>query len=274
MDNINDYLSEGQSRLAKSDYLTAIEFFQVALEMEPENEEALLGAAFAYQKQGNIIKAKKCYYRVLSNDPEHAEALKGIEALISNGNHETIENTTEETEKEMDAEKDFRVANWGDPYQLVQKREGEANLVQKSDIYAFSGTVASLPCTVLYGFTDDKLTIGKYIFNIEHSNQNDYIYDYEELVDLLTSKYGKPTHGGKNNAVWFDDLFRDDYSDWGRAISYGHLAYDTSWETPDTEILCQLSGDNYEIKLVIQYVGKNFSQIREAASKKDKMRGL
>lgn len=147
-------------------------------------------------------------------------------------------------------------------------------MVQKSDIYAFSGTVASLPCTVLYGFTDDKLTIGKYIFNIEHSNQNDYIYDYEELVDLLTSKYGKPTHGGKNNAVWFDDLFRDDYSDWGRAISYGHLAYDTSWETPDTEILCQLSGDNYEIKLVIQYVGKNFSQIREAASKKDKMRGL
>ena len=113
-----------------------------------------------------------------------------------------------------------------------------------------------------------------FVLASEHYDEDDYIYDYEELVDLLTSKYGKPTHGGKNNAVWFDDLFRDDYSDWGRAISYGHLAYDTSWETPDTEILCQLSGDNYEIKLVIQYVGKNFSQIREAASKKDKMRGL
>lgn len=272
MDNINDYISEGKNRMDNSDYTTAIEFFQEVLKIDHENETALLCIAESYHKKGDIYNAKKCYYRVLSNNPEQTEAFNGIKCLAFNVVPEAIDVTQEGPE--MDSEKDFRVANWGDSLQIVQKREGETNLVQSPDIYAFSGTIASFPCTVLYGFTDNKLTIGKYIFNIEHSNLNDYMYDYHELVDLLTSKYGNPSRGGKNNAVWFDDLYKDDYSNWGRAISYGDLAFDATWETPDTEILCQLSGDNYKIKLVIQYVGKNFSQLREAASKKEKMKGL
>lgn len=272
MDNIKDYLSEGKSRLIKSDYLTAIEFFQVALEIEPENEEALLGAALAYQKQGNIIKAKKCYFRVLSNDPEQSDALRGIKSLVSNGIQEVIGTAKEETE--MDSDKDFRVANWGDSKQMVKKLEGKPDVLNEADCYVFSDKVALLPCTVFYSFIDDKLSRGTYIFKIEHSNRNKYIDDYEELVDLLTSKYGKPTEGGKDNAIWINDLYRDDYSDWGRAISIGHLAFLSTWETHNTVINCMLNGDNYEIKLAILYNSKEFSEAEDKNKKQNKMKGL
>ena len=222
-----------------------------------------------------LFKAKRHLFRVLSNDPNHEEALNHIRTIVFDGYSKPNEVNKEEEKEEIDdVDKDFRVAMWGDSLQLIEKREGETNLAQGQDIYAFFGNVASLPCTILYAFTDNKLTMGKYIFNVDHSNKNDYIYDYEELVDLLKSKYGKPAHGGKNNAVWFNDLYKDDFSDWGMAISCGHLAYDATWETPDTEILCQLSGDNYQINLVIQYVSKNLSKLREEGSKKNKMRGL
>lgn len=272
MDTINDYISEGKNRMENSDYTTAIEFFQEVLKVDHENEEALLCIAKSYHKKGDLYNAKKCYYRVLSNNPEQTEALNGIKCITLNAAPESNDETTEEVD--MDSEKDFRVANWGDSKLLVKKLERKPNAFDEGDYISFSDEVALLPCTVIYSFTDDKLSGGMYGFNIEHSNDNKYMDDYEELVDLLSNKYGEPIRGGKDNAIWHDDFYQDDYSRWGLAISLGQLVFLSSWETPHSEISCILSGDNYEIKLSILYKSKQFSEEDAKNKKQNKLKGL
>lgn len=271
MDNINDYLLEGKKRIEISDFTTAIEFFQVALEIEPENEKALIGLAESYQQKGDLLKAKKCYYRVLSNDPENDRALKGIEALLS----ERSGNTNQPFEPQVDSDNDFRVAKWGESRESIMKKERETNLLPDSpDVYLFKSTIAGMQCVVGYFFTNDQFTMAKYIFEEEHSNSNLFIDDYTRLVRLMSQKYGKPQEGGENNMIWFNDLWRDNYEDWGLAISAGHLAYDASWETEKTEILVQLSGENYQIHLVVQYLSRELKGKRHEKTLEDNMKWL
>lgn len=272
MDNINDYISEGKKRIKNSDYTTAIEFFQEVLKIDHENEAALLCIAESYHKKGDIHNAKKCYYRVLSNNPEQTDALNGINNLVFKGILELEESTKEESE--MDPDKDFRVANWGDSKQLIKQLERRSDVIDEGDYLSFNDEVALLSCRVIYSFTDDKLSGGMYGFNIEHSNDNKYMDDYEELVDLLSNKYGEPIRGGKDNAIWHDDFYQDDYSHWGLAISLGQLVFLSSWETPNSEISCILSGDNYEINLSILYKSKQFSDEDAKCKKQNKLKGL
>lgn len=37
------------------------------------------------------------------------------------------------------------------------------------------------------------------------------------------------------------------------AVSFGHLLYQATWDVSGTEIIIGLSGDNYDVKLVIDY---------------------
>lgn len=288
-DNVEALLGVAECFLKQGDIIKAKQYYYGVLYKEPEhavalsriktlihdeidNEEVLLSEAETYQKQGNIIKAKKCYYSVLAYDPEHAEAKAGIDRLIYNENYSDVEKRNEGTK--MTSDKDFRVANWGYSKLMVTKLEGKLDFYNKPDCYFFSDKVAKLPCTVFYIFADDKLSEGMYCFNIEPSNRNKYIDEYKKLVDLLTSKYGKPTTGGKDNAIWNDDLYRNDYSNWGWAISIGHLAFISGWETHNTAIFCKLNSVNYEIKLTISYQSKVLAKTQEKNKKYNRLGGL
>ena len=74
--------------------------------------------------------------------------------------------------------------------------------------------------------------------------------------------------------IWHNDLYLDDYERWGFAISQGHLAYEAFWETEKSEILVQLSGENYEIKLFVQYLSREFKEKRQEKTSKDHMKWL
>jgi tetratricopeptide (TPR) repeat protein len=269
---ISELIEKGDSFFKQNDFTTAIEFFQAALQKECDNEKANVGISRAYKSKGDNYNAQKHVFKALSVDPNNQEAFSLMLELINNNstNGEKSSETIDENE-----EKDFRIANWGDSKEIVMRKEGVPNIVDNiPNIYVFSDNIAGLPCTVLYSFSDNKLTMAKYIFDVKHSNDNAYIQDYEELVDLMTQKYGKPTSGGKHNAVWLNDLFKDDYSRWGLAISCGELVFESAWDTDNTEILLQLRGENYSISLVIQYVSKHLSALRETMSNKKKMSGL
>ncbi|GAI82346.1 unnamed protein product [marine sediment metagenome] len=99
-------------------------------------------------------------------------------------------------------------------------------------------------------FLQDKLYNTGYVFTGEHSNKNDYIRDYKNLKGILTKKYGKPK---SDRTTWDNDLFKNDRSQWGLAVSIGHLSYGTMWETSNTYITLILNGDNYEITLLAAY---------------------
>lgn len=159
-----------------------------------------------------------------------------------------------------DAAGDFRNARWGMSVAEVKLSE-TAKLLDESDgILLYESSLSGLDVFVGYVFTNGILVRGKYISVERHSNRNDYITDYNTLKDLLTKKYGAPID---ENVFWLDDLYRDDYSDWGFAVSLGHLKYFDSWETERTAITAALYGDNYEITHGIEYKSKELGTVED-----------
>lgn len=159
---------------------------------------------------------------------------------------------------------DFRKAKWGDSKQTIMSIEGEPDQYDTESLYVFRSTLAGMSCDVAYIFTDNKLTMAKYLFCENHTNKNDYISDYRRLVRLLTEKYGEPSW---NAPEWRNSLYKDDPEDYGFAVSLGHLIYSAGWFGDKTDVSVYLTGENYEITLVIQYVSKKFEQLRENQSK-------
>ncbi|MFW6172731.1 MAG: hypothetical protein ACOC5T_03205, partial [Elusimicrobiota bacterium] len=170
-------------------------------------------------------------------------------------------------EGELKGETNFRNTRWGMAIEEVKKIEGEPKEQIKSqglDIIGYQRIVSGMDCLVLYIFAENKLTRAKYSFAEKHSNLNIYIDDFKKIKKTLTEKYGEPKN---DNKYWLDDLYKDDYSDWGMAISVGDLRYFTTWDMPETTITLALTGDNYEISLVVEYLGKEFEELEEKVKK-------
>lgn len=111
----------------------------------------------------------------------------------------------------------------------------------------------------------DHLVRGIYLFSERHTNQNDYISDYKTLKKSLTKKYGKPK---SSKSYWLNDLYKDNYQQWGMAVSKGDLTYYTHFKTDDTEIVLALSGDNYKIDLRIEYQSIKLGKLEHAEKEK------
>ena len=102
--------------------------------------------------------------------------------------------------------------------------------------------------------------------------------DYRQLRELLYRKYGKPsevaldstqkpTENFLDDMSWRNDLYRDDFEDWGLAVSIGQVTFSASWVSNRAEIDLILCGDNYDITLAIEYksteMGHLEGQIKE-----------
>ena len=71
------------------------------------------------------------------------------------------------------------------------------------------------------------------------------------MVDLYIEKYGEPTNTIEN---WKNDLYKDDSSDWGFAISRGDVVFSSYWEDESgASIMSGITGDNYEITTFFNY---------------------
>ena len=166
---------------------------------------------------------------------------------------------------------DFRVAKWGDSKKVVMQKEGKPDLSTIDNLYLFTDVVAGLSCDVAYIFTNDKLTMAKYLFKPTHTNKNDFITDFRELVNLMTEKYGKPSY---NEPEWRNSLYKNDPDEYGFAVSLGHLSYSAGWLGETTGITVALYGENYKISLIIQYVSKKYEGLREKDNIQNKTKGL
>jgi len=124
---------------------------------------------------------------------------------------------------------------------------------------------------VIYVFVGDMLVRTKYMSTQTHSNKTLFIQDYNNLQKLLTTKYGKPD---QEETIWLNTLFQDDYSDWGVAVAAGHLAMGTVWNTSSTLITLLLNGDNYEIRLGVEYVSKTYKHLEKQEKQNQSMEDL
>jgi hypothetical protein len=162
---------------------------------------------------------------------------------------------------------DFRKANWG--MSKKQVKATESGKVERDDdeVLAYSGTVSGMDALIAYIFIDSKLVRAKYVFLPQHTNKNDYIVDYKGIKETLTDKYGSPK---SDDSYWRNDLYKTDYSEWGFAVSLGHLTYSAEWETESSEISLILSGENYKIHLATEYISKQLKNLEETARQKKK----
>jgi len=150
---------------------------------------------------------------------------------------------------------DFRKTKWGSSLNEVKKTETNKISIEATDILSYEETVATFNCDLVYFFNKDTLFAASYIFKIKHTNKSDYINDYDRLQEILENKYGIPTIDKIN---WKNDLFKDDKSNYGLAISLGHLEYTSVWNTEVTRIYLELKGENNKIKLNITYESKEY----------------
>ena len=201
--------------------------------------------------EGNVIR--------LTNNPVLSIKEKEAGCTISpppGGNIEPIQDQTineQEIEQEgsSGSEKyDFRKTNWGMSKEQVKATEDKKPDSEYDNSLVYYVKIDGDDYLCGYSFLQDKLYNTGYVFVGDHSNKNDYIRDYKNLKEILTKKYGKPK---TDRITWDNDLFKNDMSQWGLAVSIGHLSYGNIWETSTTYITLGLNGDNYEISLIAAY---------------------
>lgn len=155
---------------------------------------------------------------------------------------------------------DFRVAKWGESKEMIMTKEKKEDKSNSKSIYSFDDKIAGINCDVSYAFVNNKLTMGYYSFKIEHTNKNDYIDDYKNIISLLTDKYGSPF---KDVPIWKNSLYKEDFDNYGFAVSIGHLSYNSIWFKAKTNIAVSLHGDNNEIKLDVIYISKQYENLMD-----------
>jgi len=168
-------------------------------------------------------------------------------------------------------EYDFRKAKWGMSKEEVKHGESKEPISEGNNIFGYEDKVAGMECYIFYVFASNKLVRTRYYFIHKHSNRTDYINDYQSLQENLQKKYGQPID---DDRIWKNDLYKDDPSEWGMAVAIGHLIYQTQWTTDTTGILLHLSGDNYKIKLLIEYKSTQLHELEQKAKETETMDAL
>ncbi|ODS30070.1 MAG: hypothetical protein SCARUB_04823 [Candidatus Scalindua rubra] len=188
--------------------------------------------------------------------------------LKEDGSWEYVIDSNENKTKEFD----FRKTKWGDSVEKVKSSETATIVPEINDpnILGFTGSVAGLEGLIGYYFVNGKLWKGAYIFSETHSNRNMFITDYSSIKNILIEKYGEPI---EDNVNWLNDLYADDTSQYGFAVSLGHLNFYCSWEIGDTKIQMVLSGENYDISHRLEYHNESLKKLaieeQKKASKSD-----
>lgn len=154
----------------------------------------------------------------------------------------------------------FRKTNWGMSKRQVKTTESLQIEEESDDVLVYGGQLLGRNAFIVFLFVNGKLARGRYVISQEHSNLTDFITDYDALRNSLMKKYGEPE---QSQTVWKNELYKDDPSEWGDAISYGHLVYYSTWENSETIVSLILCGENYEIQLTIEYESKELKPLLE-----------
>lgn len=167
---------------------------------------------------------------------------------------------------------DFRSAKWGMSRKQVIATEGkEPDMTRSGGLIAYNTKVSGMSCMAVYRFVKDQLVMGRYVFTVKHVNANLYLSDFDQLKEIITKKYGKPT---EENVYWSSNLYKSNPNHWGMAISAGHLSKYTTWENQATKMIIALSGDNFKVHIGLDYYSKRLAPLLKAASEKKDSKGL
>lgn len=158
---------------------------------------------------------------------------------------------------------DFRNTRWGMSMEEVLKSEAELIPYSANETtILYKSTLLNRDIVFGCDFENNELVSCTYILTEKHSNTNLYYRDYEYFAESYIEKYGEPT---ANSEIWFNSLFKDDLENIGLAISAGHAVFGKVWETETTKITLLISGDNYQINLLVLYRPINYEAKKDAS---------
>lgn len=156
-------------------------------------------------------------------------------------------------------ENDFRKAKWGmTPEQVKNTEESPIVFEGWSDtddatILYYKEKVFRFQAFITYIFKDSKLVRARYAFDPE--DEEDYIGDYESIIEELIDKYGEPVDV---TMEWSDSTYIEDQDKWETALRLGHLRRTGRWETKRTIMELQLYGKDGDIIMQIDYSDRKY----------------
>lgn len=159
--------------------------------------------------------------------------------------------------------------------QDVQISEGTPVSRDKTDdfyVLAYDKEVAGLKAFTEFTFYKNELGKGTYNIKTQHTNHNDYIYDFDKLRKELIKKYGAPRENDPQ--VWSNTTYKNNQDKYGLAVGMGHLNYVANWETENSKIILKLKGENLSFKLTVTYTSKKYDRAIEKLTDEKSSEGL
>ncbi len=161
----------------------------------------------------------------------------------------------------------FRSTTWGMSSDKVKEVETivteiDGNLGER--ILVSNSVINGLEALVAYYIIEDTLYKARYVINEDYTNRNQFVDDYKSISAILSTKYGYQSI----YYDWSDELYKDDRSDYGFAVSLGHLKLITNFKDDTTEIFHLLEGNDYEISHILEYRSKEYVRLEDALSNK------
>jgi hypothetical protein len=148
---------------------------------------------------------------------------------------------------------DFRNSKWLDTKLSVLKSNTDSLSIDGPEALAYNVKLNNDDYLAFYYFNKDRLYQGVYLLNEEYVNENHFYEKYQEVREVLTTKYGEPKKVIKrrSKALW------DGVNEIGMAIQTGEYKEYTTWETKTAIITLKIEGENFDSKLTIRYNSKD-----------------
>lgn len=160
----------------------------------------------------------------------------------------------------------FRGVPWGATQETIKKHFPRKPIFEQDNLVIYEDHLRNLKVHVGFVLANKHFVRGMYRFQEQHTNNELFFSDYDQVKPLLWEKYGEPKEEEK---LWLSDFFKDDPQRWDTALAMGQLAVYSKWLMNDVTIVHSLRGDNFEVEHVIEYSHKAMGIIEDALRKEE-----
>jgi len=173
----------------------------------------------------------------------------------------------------VSAQTDFRKTTWGmTPAQVMASESAKRHNVRISKpetiVQYDRVNFAGLSGRLLYMFADDKLVRAKFLFNAEHSDEDEFIGDFRMVEPFLLERYGKAS---SDRAIWENDETQQEPKSYldqdraaatgifpsdknvGLAVALGHLKLFTERASGHTKVVHAMTGSDHRVTHQVEF---------------------
>lgn len=165
---------------------------------------------------------------------------------------------------------DVRNVRWGMTKEEVKLNEkGIFKYNLDKNTMSFSDKILTYNCGILYTFINNKLVKVSILFEIYNIENNLYVNDYNLIKKTVLNKYGKPAI---DKIDWTNDMFENEPSNIGLALSLQQVNYYAVWTLKRNDILLLMRGDDDgKIKISLLYASQQYKDQIEKNNENDNL---